>query len=50
MAGDLPIYEPSNAQVAEPAAEAEMSPTYPKIDETTITYGYAREFEERSNA
>ena len=48
MAGDLPICEPSNAQVVQPApdSEAEKNPAYPKIDETTVTYGYVRNFEE----
>ena len=46
MAVDLPVYEFTNTtdtQVA--AAGAEKNPTSPKIDETTVTYGYVRDFE-----
>ena len=47
MAGDLPLYESTtNVQVSEPTAEAGKNPTHPKIDETTVTYGYVRGFEE----
>ncbi|KAL9067713.1 MAG: hypothetical protein Q9161_006705 [Pseudevernia consocians] len=47
MAGNLPLYESTTTtQVAEPAAETEKNPSYPKIDETTVTYGYVRAFEE----
>ena len=45
MAGDIPLYESTtNVVVVEPAAQVEKNPTYPKIDETTVTYGYVREF------
>ena len=46
MAGDLPLYEltPSN-RAARPAAEAERNPTFPKIDETTVSHGVVSVFE-----
>ena len=45
MAGDIPLYESTtNVLVVEPPVQAEKNPTYPKIDETTVTYGYVREF------
>ena len=46
MAGGLPIYERPHIQVAEPAAQTEKNHTYPKIDETTVTDGSVREFED----
>lgn len=51
LAGDLPLYESTtNVLVMEPTPEAEKNPTYPKIDETTTSYGYVRGFEERGGA
>lgn len=46
MAGALPLYEANTAdvQAVEPAPGAERNPTFPKIDETTVTYGLVREF------
>ena len=45
MAGDIPLYESTtNIVVVEPAAQVEKNLTYPKIDETTVAYGYVREF------
>lgn len=45
MASHLPLHEPSNVQIAEPPAQVEKSSTYPKNDETTISYGYVRDYE-----
>ena len=48
MADALPVYEfNNNGHMVEPAAEAEKNPTYPKTDETTVTYGYVRDLEDR---
>lgn len=47
MAGNLPLYEStSDVLVMQPTPEAEKNPTYPKIAETTPSYGYVRALEE----
>ncbi len=44
MAGDLNGFTTTtDTQVA--AVGAEKNPTFPKIDETTVTYGYVRDLE-----
>ena len=43
MAGILPLSEPPYVPSAEPVASE--NPTYPKFDDTTITYGSMRDIE-----
>ena len=44
-ARNLPVYESTtDVLVMEPTAQVEKNPTYPKVDETTVSYGYVREF------
>ena len=44
--GALPLYEVSpDAGVSDTAVSAEQNPTYPKLDQSNVSYGYVREFD-----